>query len=80
MRKNILRIILVILILCWMLMVFNFSSHVGEKSSGISLKIARIFTQKEDTIRFLEPIIRKLAHLSEFAMRWFFDIWFILKL
>lgn len=68
MTKNILRIILIILILCWMYVVFGFSSANGEKSSGTSLKIARLFSKDEEVVSKIEPIIRKIAHLSEYAL------------
>ena len=68
MTKNILRIILIILILCWMYVVFGFSSANGEKSSGTSLKIARLFSKDEEVISKIEPIIRKIGHLSEYAL------------
>ena len=68
MKKNILRIILIILILCWMNMVFGFSSDDGDTSSGLSLSIAKIFSDNEETIEILVPIVRKLAHLSEYAL------------
>ena len=67
-KINILRIILVILILCWMFMVFKFSSDDGETSSNLSTKVAEIFSNNEETIKFIIPIIRKLAHLSEYAL------------
>ena len=67
-RINILRIILIILILCWMYMVFSFSAADGETSSGLSLKVAEIFSNDEEVIEFIIPIIRKLAHLSEYAL------------
>ena len=69
MKKNILRIILIILILCWMNIVFGFSKDDGEASSSISLRIAKIFSKDENFLRKLEPIIRKVAHLSEYAVR-----------
>ena len=67
-RINILRIILVILILFWMIMVFNFSADDGETSSELSLKVAEVFSNDEEVIEFIIPIIRKLAHLSEYAL------------
>ena len=67
-KINILRIILVILILCWMYMVFSFSAADGETSSGLSLKVAEIFSNDEEVIEIIVPIIRKLAHLSEYAL------------
>lgn len=68
MKKNILRIILIVCILFWMYTVFGFSKHTGEVSSGISTKIAKLFSNDEDVIITLEKIIRKIAHLSEYAV------------
>lgn len=67
-KKIIIRIILIILILWWMNIVFGFSGATGEESSGISLKIAKIFTSNENIITIVEKIIRKIAHLSEYAV------------
>lgn len=69
MKKNILRIFLMVLILLWMRLVFGFSSDNSEASSGLSMSIAKFFTEKEEVLVILEPIIRKLAHLSEYAAR-----------
>ncbi len=68
MKKNILRVILIILILCWMYVVFGFSNAGGEESTGISTKVAKFFVKNEAYIRLAEHIIRKVAHLSEYAM------------
>lgn len=68
MKKNILRIVLIILILCWMYMVFGFSNAGGEESTGLSTRIAKIFIKNEVYIEFAENIIRKLAHLTEYAI------------
>jgi VanZ family protein len=51
-----------------MRIVFGFSSDNAETSSSLSKKIAMIFSKKEEVVLFLEPIIRKLAHLSEYAL------------
>lgn len=80
MEKNILRIILVILIILWMLTVFGFSKDTGEESSGISMKIARLFSNDENIVGTLEKIIRKIAHLSEYAARWIFILWIIFNI
>lgn len=68
MKKNILRIILIILILCWMYVVFGFSNAGGEESTGISMRIAEFFVKDKTYIHFVEQIIRKIAHLSEYAI------------
>lgn len=71
------RIILIILILCWMRIVFGFSSDNAETSSNLSLRISRIFTKNEEVLVILEPIVRKIAHLSEYAVRRNFILWII---
>ncbi|MCI8310512.1 MAG: VanZ family protein [Clostridia bacterium] len=67
MKKNILRVVLLILIFLWMYVVFGFSKDSGEASSGLSTKIASLFSKNENVISAIEPIIRKIAHLSEYA-------------
>lgn len=68
MKKRIIRVILIILIIIWMITVFNLSNNNGEVSSGISLKIAKIISNDKNIIKMLEPILRKLAHLSEYIV------------
>lgn len=68
MKKNILRIFLIILILCWMYMVFGFSNASGEVSTGISMRFAELFIKNGEYIEIAEKIIRKIAHLSEYAL------------
>jgi len=68
MKKKIMRIVLIIFILIWMRIVFGFSGDTGEVSAGLSTRIAMLFSKKENVILVLEPIIRKLAHLSEYAL------------
>lgn len=80
MKKIVLRIILIILILLWMYIVFGFSASDGDSSSSLSQRIAGVFTDNQETIQILEPIIRKIAHLSEYALRWFFDFWIIFNI
>lgn len=67
-KKKILRIILIVLIILWMIIVFKFSHAQGSSSSGISKKIAKIFFEGKKYINFAEAIIRKIAHLSEYAV------------
>lgn len=67
-KKKILRIILVILIVLWMVIVFRFSHAQGSSSSGISQEIAEFLFKGKEYIDFAEAIIRKLAHLSEYAL------------
>ena len=70
MKKNILRTILIILILCWMYIVFGFSGASGDTSTGISEKIAKLFSGLTDDLYLVEQVIRKLAHLFEYILRW----------
>ena len=44
------------------------SSQQGEESSGLSIKITSIFFKTEDMIEKIEPLIRKLAHFSEYVV------------
>ena len=69
--KQILSTILVVL---WMITIFNFSQQQGTSSSKTSQKISRIIIEicdirkdipqqeKENLVIRIEPIIRKLAH------------------
>ena len=78
MKKNKLRVIIIILILLWMRLVFGLSGDNGEVSSSLSYRIAKFFTHQDETARVLEPIVRKLAHLSEYAARtdFYFMVYF----
>ena len=70
-----LRIIFFVLLIFTFILIFIFSSQNGDDSSktsqGFIYNILRFFTNNnedlEDTIIFLEPIIRKLAHFSIYA-------------
>ncbi len=68
MKINIIRGILIVLLLGTFFIIFQFSSQDGEKSSGLSTKVTKIFLkQKEadsnyETIKKTEKIIRKTAH------------------
>lgn len=72
------RIILAILVLIWMLVVFYFSSENATKSAGTSGEIIEtiieIFAkeiskeEKQEIIEKLQPIIRKCAHLTLYAV------------
>lgn len=77
-KKILLRIILLILIFIWMYIVFGFSKHTGETSSSLSSRIANFFTNDENIVRIIEPIIRKIAHLSEYALGGFLIYGFLL--
>lgn len=67
-KKTILRVIILLLIILWMLAVFGFSNQNGEQSSNLSREIARKIVKTEEQIDLIEPYIRKLAHLSEYAL------------
>ncbi len=67
-KKTILRIMILLLIILWMLAVFGFSNQNGEQSSNLSREIARKIVKTEEQIDLIEPYIRKLAHLSEYAL------------
>ena len=51
-----------------MSIVVGFSNDNAEKSSSLSLRISKIFTNDDKVLSILEPIIRKIAHLSEYAV------------
>ena len=78
MKKIVIRIILIILILFWMYVVFTFSASNGDSSSSLSKSVASFFTNNEDIIEIIEPIIRKIAHLSEYALGGFLIFGFFL--
>lgn len=67
-KKTILRAIILLLIILWMLTVFGFSNQDGEQSSNLSREIASKIVKTEEQIDIIEPYIRKLAHLSEYAL------------
>lgn len=80
MKKNILRIILILLLLGTFYIIFGFSSQDGEKSGSISRRITeKIATfipqiqkeneiEKENIMNTMERIIRKMAHFSIYAV------------
>ena len=51
-----------------MVVVFGLSNQNGEESGGLSRKVANFFA-KGDTVQAerLEPMIRKVAHMTEYA-------------
>ena len=84
MKKNVIRIVLVMIILAWMFMVFGFSNADGEASSGLSIKVSEFLSiplskivsiPKEEITISIEPVIRKLAHLSEYTVRRYVIFW-----
>lgn len=71
MKKNLIRIILIILLIYVLITIFNFSNQNSEESSGISRKITQTvvttFKITEKT-NFIESIIRKIAHFTIYAV------------
>lgn len=68
MKKKIIRIIVFVLIVLWAIAVFSMSNQQGEESSGLSRKVTSILFKSEEMVEKVEPIIRKLAHFSEYAL------------
>lgn len=76
MKKNILRIIFLILIILNSSIIFGFSSQNGEESGNLSkmviTKIADILKVKEENRTYFlslgEKVIRKLAHFSIYTL------------
>lgn len=80
MKKNILRGILILLLLCTFGIIFEFSSQNAEKSGGISRKITEALTnkikfiqgkpqlEKESILSRMESVIRKIAHFSIYTV------------
>lgn len=69
-KKKVLRFVIFVLIVIWMIIVFNFSNQNGEKSSSISREIAVKVAPKESSeekVNHIEQYIRKIAHLSEYT-------------
>lgn len=74
MKKNLIRILLIILLSYTCCIIFNFSNQNGEESSGVSKKVTDMIVrniwqfskeeEKEEITQKLEPIVRKLAHFS----------------
>lgn len=79
-KKTVLRMIIFTLIIIWMIVVFILSNQPANASSTLSRNVIRIFIQEEETISQIEPWIRKIAHLSEYAIRWNIVLHFIFDL
>ena len=67
-KKTVLRIIILALIIIWMITVFVLSNQSGNDSGGLSRSLISKFTSDDAFIAKLEPIVRKIAHLSEYAV------------
>lgn len=77
---NMKKIVSIIFVLAWMSIVFCFSNQQGESSSNTSSNISKIIIriidiqnkytdlEKEKLIEIVEPVIRKLAHYTLYAM------------
>lgn len=85
MKKNIKRVVFIIIALCWMGVIFYFSSQTGTTSSRFSGRITQwvvdiffpkfsTFSQEEQAsiLKNASFLIRKLAHYSEYAILGFF--------
>lgn len=80
MKKNILRVILIVLLIGTFFKIFSFSSQDGEESSSVSQKVTVEVTKnvkkiqelekdkKEEVLSKIEKIIRKLAHFSIYTL------------
>ena len=66
-KKTVLRILIMALILIWMIVIFGFSNQNGSESSNLSRWLASKLVS-EDKVDIVEPYIRKIAHLSEYAI------------
>lgn len=67
--RIIIRRILIILLVIWMVLVFGLSNQNGEESGNLSRMVAN-FLAGGDTVKAetLEPIVRKVAHMTEYAI------------
>ena len=80
MKINILRVILIMLLLLQMWIIFGFSNQDGDTSGSISRKITEVITkniksiqtldkeEKENVLKKVEHIVRKLAHFSLYTV------------
>ncbi len=77
-KKTVLRAIILALIIIWTLLIFKLSNQSGGESSNLSQKVASLFVVDEETIKMIEPYIRKLAHLSEYTIGGMLFLFFFL--
>lgn len=80
MKKNILRLILIVLLCGTFSIIFGFSSQDSEQSGGLSKKITTAVVnfipklreldnlQKEEVTHRMEKVIRKIAHFSIYTV------------
>lgn len=81
-KKYIMHIVNIIFVIIWMIVVFKFSSQVGDDSSSVSgntiRRIITFFTpdieitKLELIVESLQPFIRKLAHFTLYTIGGFF--------
>lgn len=92
---NIKKLISTILVILWMIIVFYFSHQQGTGSSNTSKKVSKIVVeiidiknemqeeQKQEIIKIIELIIRKLAHYTIYLIGGIFITncvyWYILE-
>lgn len=69
-KKTVLRIIILALIVIWMAVIFKLSNQNGDESSNLSRDVASKIVSEDEKVDIVEPYIRKIAHLSEYAVRW----------
>jgi len=62
------RIFLLVLIVLWALLVFGLSNQDGDESSGLSHLVTTWIFKTEELVDKYEPIMRKIAHFSEYAV------------
>ena len=77
---NVKKIISIMVVLMWMSVVFYFSNQQGEGSGNTSRTVSKIIVniidiqkqytsqQTEELIQIVEPIIRKIAHYTIYAI------------
>ena len=64
-----LRKILIALLVVWMIVVFCLSNQNGEQSGALSKKVALLVSfGNEKTAETIEPTVRKVAHITEYAI------------
>ncbi len=73
-KTKIIRIVLFLLIVTWAVLVFYLSGQTGGESSGLSRKIAELFTKDDNLLEVVERYVRKFAHFSEYAFGGFLFI------
>lgn len=73
---NIKKVISIFLVIIWMSVIFGFSNQQGKESGNTSRKVCEVIVnivdisdkytevQKEEIIKILEPVIRKIAHYT----------------